>query len=440
VTIHLLRLLTLACPLALSSPFVLLARKCLPVIEEMWWDYASWAARLSSPALMKFLQWASTRRDMFPATFCDRFESFQENAPTHPWNRTLETLEMAYGEKWHDVFEIDEVPIGSGCIAQVYRGTLHSTGEEIAIKVIHPEVKQMVALDLDLMRFFVSIMEMIPRLQYLSGRDSLEEFANIMTRQLDLKLEAENLLQFSKHFHDRKGLRFPVPNLKYTNDYVLVETLENGEHLKKIFSQLDRKSKKEVAHRILDSYLRMVFLDNFAHGDMHPGNLLFDIDIKSRNQSDVDVIVVDAGIVTKLDPEDLSNFVELFHAVATNQGYRAGELIVMRNRANNQRSKMLDENIEVFCRGVEKIVSEALKWNLKLNQVHVGSLLREVMELCCRHEVKLEGKYASIVVAIGVLEAVGRKLDPEIDILSVALPIILKSQLKSIGKQRFDST
>lgn len=444
VALHLGKLVTLAFPLALTAPVILATRSVAPSIEQQWWEYALWSAQYVSPALMKFLQWASTRRDLFPASFCDRFARFHEQAPTHSWYQTEEALRMAFGADWRSIMEVSKQPIGSGCIAQVYRGRLLATNEDIAVKVIHPHVKALVELDLDLMRSAVKLIEAIPRLRWLGGSDSVEEFASIMNRQLNLRTEAENLVLFREHFAKRKGLRFPVPNMDYTTESVLVESFETGLHFSEI-SQLDTARRKAVAHVVLESYLRMVFIDNFAHGDLHPGNLLFDVQKEGSNahkssgtHATAGVVAIDAGIVTKLDPVDLRNFVELFHAVASGDGYKAGELIVSRSKeykkklANGELSQQKCEDIESFCRGMERIVSNALGWKLMLEKVHVGTLLREVMELCCTHEVKLEGKYASIVISIAVLEAVGRKLDPEIDVLKVARPIIAQSLLRNI--------
>jgi aarF domain-containing kinase len=354
-------------------------------------------------------------------------------------------LRMAFGERWRDVVDVDSDPIGSGCIAQVYRGRIKATGEEVAVKVIHPHVKQMVALDLQLLRGFVAMLELVPTMVWLGGKDSVAEFASLMERQLNLRVEGENLALFSEHFRNRKGLRFPTPLMDYTTENVLVESYEDGLHFSEIVSQMEPPRRKAVARVVLEAYLRMVFLDNFAHGDLHPGNLLFDEQSSGRNARvsrseairNAGVVVIDAGIVTKLEQQDLRNFVELFHAVATGNGYKAGELIVLRNKANRvgpngEVAPATCKDLESFCRGMEQIVDEALSWRLNLKKVHVGALLRQVMELCCAHEVKLEGKYASIVVSIAVLEAVGRKLDPDIDLLAVALPIITQSLIKNV--------
>ncbi|KAJ0403267.1 hypothetical protein P43SY_007571 [Pythium insidiosum] len=440
VVLHLWKLIGLASPLVVTAPLVIASRGAAPGLETRWWEYASWAAqRSASPTLMKFLQWASTRRDMFPASFCDRFESFHERAPVHSWEETEEVLRCAFGDDWAATLTLDREPIGSGCIAQVYRGTRRSTGEEVAVKVIHPYVRQLVELDLDLMRAAVWLIERVPRLRLLSGRESVDEFASLMHRQLNLRVEAENLVKFSDHFKNRRGLRFPRPHMELTSDSVLVESFERGVHFHDLQTELTAKDRRAVARVVLESYLRMVFLDNFAHGDLHPGNLLFDVPSPSTAKTaTTGVVAIDAGIVTKLEPDDLRNFVELFHAVATGNGYKAGELIVSRSKplGKDVDAPVEDKctDLDSFCRGMERIVANALSWRLSLHHVHVGALLREVMELCCSHEVKLEGKYASIVISIAVLEGVGRKLDPDLDVLAVALPIIAQSLVRNVWK------
>lgn len=64
-------------------------------------------------------------------------------------------------------------------------------------------------------------------------------------------------------------------------------------------------------------------------------------------------------------------------------------------------------------------------------KIRVGMLIQQVLLLCLRHKVQLESHFASILLAIGVLEGVGRALDSEVDILAAATPVILKSHLLS---------
>lgn len=64
-------------------------------------------------------------------------------------------------------------------------------------------------------------------------------------------------------------------------------------------------------------------------------------------------------------------------------------------------------------------------------QIRVAALIRRVLLACYQYKVKLESNFASIILAIGVLEGVGRSLDPELDILTAATPVILRSHILS---------
>lgn len=65
---------------------------------------------------------------------------------------------------------------------KVYRGTLtHPNGkkQDVAIKLIHPHVKKLISVDMDILRFIAKFIEMIPSIEYLSMGDIVEEFANV---------------------------------------------------------------------------------------------------------------------------------------------------------------------------------------------------------------------------------------------------------------------
>ena len=53
------------------------------------------------------------------------------------------TLTAAFGPGWERFLELDEDPVGSGCVAQVYRAQLTHNGKQqtVAVKVIHPYVQ-----------------------------------------------------------------------------------------------------------------------------------------------------------------------------------------------------------------------------------------------------------------------------------------------------------
>ncbi|RHX98594.1 hypothetical protein DYB25_008698 [Aphanomyces astaci] len=410
---HCGRLVLLGMPLLVTYPVARIADRD---VAHWWWRLALTTGKHSSPAIIKFLQWASTRRDMFSPRFCNTFQQFHANCEVHSWSHTLERLVDAFGPSWSTHMQLDPDPIGSGVIAQVYQGRWMATNEKIAVKVIHPSVQESVALDLDLLWVVAGWVDYF--LPNLSASVGMASFAEVMTSQLDLRVEAANLLRFQSNFATTPNVTFPTPMPEFVTSSVLVESFVDGEHIN---TAVDASSatwdRRQLAATTVDTFLRMLFLHNFAHGDIHPGNILV-----TRNGTG-GIALLDAGIVNTLRPTDFDDFVELFHHIASKDGVAAGKMLLEKS----PRHYCTDQ--PAFTSAIAAIVDRATK-NLSLREVPVGELLQDVLEVCQRHHVALQGRFVSVVVSIGVLEGVGRLLDPELDILKIALPILIQAKFQ----------
>lgn len=81
-----------------------------------------------------------------------------------------------------------------------------------------------------------------------------------------------------------------------------------------------------------------MFINNFVHGDLHPGNLLVG---RQDNSEEPCLVILDAGIVSELDEGDRKNFVDLFYAIVVGDGKLAGRLMIERvKRRSNYRFKL----------------------------------------------------------------------------------------------------
>jgi aarF domain-containing kinase len=163
-------------------------------------------------------QWASTRPDVFPPRLIDKIVCLQDDVKVSHSLATVEhTLEEAFGPDWKNQLDLDPNPLGAGCnssneqplitlmllfylgsVAQVFKGTLkpsNSTQQKaVAIKMIHPHVESMVKTDMELLSYIASIMDKVPSLEILSLGETMRQFADAMNNQLDLRLEARNLI------------------------------------------------------------------------------------------------------------------------------------------------------------------------------------------------------------------------------------------------------
>jgi predicted unusual protein kinase regulating ubiquinone biosynthesis (AarF/ABC1/UbiB family) len=253
----------------------------------------------------------------------------QSNAYVHSREQSEKALTNAFGDEWRKVIRITDIAnqsngmavaaagdhhvmLGSGCVAQVLEGQIG--GKPVAIKIVHPGVRESIEADIKLLKFLSWLIESIVP----GARDSFalsdctEEFASLMTSQLDLNIEANNLDMFRAHFsspHQWRKARvtFPQPVRPYVSRDVLIETFEAGRLISDLLQEeaivtladvaainvtaesakritrdaaadppgervgiandaaLHKELRKELATEVLNTLLKMVFEDNFVH-------------------------------------------------------------------------------------------------------------------------------------------------------------------------------
>lgn len=287
------RLTSLAClaaPLTVLYPLSLVSSKA----EEISWRYALWGIERAGPTFIKLVQWASTRQDLFSPEFCHYFGKLQDETKGHSWKETVKILQEELGlpesspesnddqetkatAAVNDYFDLDHTPIGSGCVAQVYRGTLkqpvgqYTKGTEIAVKVQHPGIWHKVCVDFYILGLAARWLEGLPmlNLQYLSLRDSVRKFRDIMLPQLDLTLEAKHLQRFNRDFANATDVTFPRPIQDLTSTRVLTETFLHGTPILQ-YASAPEAVRKEIAYLGLETTMKMIFLNDFLHGMLAP--------------------------------------------------------------------------------------------------------------------------------------------------------------------------
>lgn len=331
--------------------------------------------------------------------------------------------------------------------------------QHVAIKVLHPKVEVKINRDLRIMSFFANTINMIPTMEWLSLPDEVEQFLMLMRLQLDLRIEGLNLVKFRENFKSRLDIHFPKPFISFTTREVLVEEFIHAIPLSRLLALNDNFGKnlsKEVLDKGLDAFLKMLILDNFVHADLHPGNMMvrfyrnehfkhekeYKI-VKSSNEQDInrvtneflaldsdeawcaklaqiyeegyhaEICFLDVGLITELNHKDRVNFIDLFKSLSEFDGYKAGELMIERSRTPETAI-----NKEIFALKVEKLVDRMKERTFTLGNISIGDLLDQVLGMVRTHHVRMEGDFITVIVAILLLEGIGRQLDPQLDLFA----------------------
>ncbi|KAF9116578.1 hypothetical protein BGX27_001434 [Mortierella sp. AM989] len=345
---------------------------------------------------------------------------------------------------------------------------------EVAIKVLHPKVARTVERDLAIMGFFAKLINCIPNMNWISLPDQVAMFGEMMQEQLDLRIEAKNLETFQNNFRDRYTVTFPTPLIQFATREMLIEEFVDALPLKAYLQRGAGPFDLKIADIGLDGFLRMLIFDNFVHADLHPGNIFVRFYNPSANnlfkqiisrikgestqsmahedeatmrlraipKDDKEawmqelenlynegfrpqVVFIDAGLVSVLSDKNRTDFLDLFHALAEFDGYRAGNLMIERCR-----SPRLVIDGETFALRMQRLILGVKNTAMSLGKIKIADLLSEVMAMVRKHHVPMEGDFANVIISILILEGIGRQLNPNIDLFKTALPI-----LRQLGRQ-----
>eukprot|EP01012_Entosiphon_sulcatum_P057075 TRINITY_DN80799_c0_g1_i1.p1 TRINITY_DN80799_c0_g1~~TRINITY_DN80799_c0_g1_i1.p1 ORF type:complete len:553 (+),score=105.34 TRINITY_DN80799_c0_g1_i1:1708-3366(+) len=412
-----------------------------------------WSLEQAGPTFIKLGQWVSTRPDLFGPELCRTLGGLRADAPLHSFAHTertlLEELKVASISEVFDWIERD--PVHSGCVAQIHRATLRPDRlpepepepyvplwrqywramrdvlvqpvervlhdpRDVAVKVLHPGMQRQVLLDLSLMHWVaVLLTRCIPHSEWLGFREAVDQFGHFMLEQLDLRIEAEHLLQFCRLFRNDPEVVFPRPYAGLVTRSVLVEEFVAGPHVNEWMRVRGTTAdeKRIMADVGLRAFLSMLFRFNYIHSDLHPGNMIV---LEAGNHPRL--ALLDAGLVTRLTERDWVNFVELFSAVAIGDGDLAADLMWQRA----PRHECVD--VTGFRKSMGKIVND-FNWK-DFAHLNVGATLAEILDTSRRYRVMLDSNFTSLVTAIIVLEGLGTQLKPDLNLVKEASPYLLQ--------------
>lgn len=204
----------------------------------------------------------------------------------------------------------------------------------------------------------------------------------------------------------------------------------------------------------------MLILDNFVHSDLHPGNILVTLtppsDIDGTASSNVmkklndisdhhswqkriqalhkqgyvpKLVFIDAGLVASLSDTNLTNFLDLFNAITKFDGKLIASLMIERSK-----SPETVINKEEFIVKMEDFLTTVKSKATSLQHLNVGNILGTILSLVRCHHVKLEGDFVNVIVGIGLIEGIGRRLDPKVDVIQQVVPVLKLASKKSDAK------
>ena len=206
------------------------------------------------PTFIKMGQTMSKRPDLVPQPYVIEMANLQDQVKPIPFEEMAESLDLACicefqtheernrkkteeelkaarerrAKAFIEIFDnFDTKPIASGSIAQVYKGVLE--GKPVAVKILRPNLIDTINIDLSILNDFKPVMKKILGVGGNFDIDAfLLEIREMLTREVDLRIEAVNMRRFEDNFKSVKNVAVPKIYPDYCSTNVLTMEFING--------------------------------------------------------------------------------------------------------------------------------------------------------------------------------------------------------------------
>ena len=359
------------------------------------------------PTYVKLGQMCSNRTDIFPEDIIAEFQKLQDDVEPEKIDIYAKIKAELNIEPLEYFKEIDEKPMASASMGQVYKGILKD-GTEVVIKVRREGIKEIVASDLSMMRDLAAYFERTnEEIKKMNASYIINTFGNSIMKELSFRNELSNMEKFANNFKNDKRIHVPVPYRELSNDNILCMEFIKG------FKITDKEKiekcgffPSEVARVGLDLYIQQVLKYGFFHADPHPGNIFMTPEGK--------IVFIDFGAMGTLYPQDkelLENL--LLHFIQKDVKKAIETIKELAVKYNVPDERQLERELTEIVYLVD---------GNALSEISIGDIFEKVRVILNKNQVILPEDIYLLVKGVGQIEGIGRHLDPSLDIMKTMEP------------------
>ena len=365
------------------------------------------------PSFVKVGQALSSRPDLLPRTYLEALSSLQDRLESFPSHVAMAVIEEELGRPVDEVYSsISPEPVAAASLGQVYKGTLRSMGEQVAIKVQRPGIGEAIAVDMVLLRRLMGLVDTTQNFVSQEFVPLVDEFACRLFGELDYVQEGRNCEKFRDLYRHVPRVRTPGIKWEATSRRVLTMEWIDGVKL------TDKAAMADAGLDVVDFVtvgvectLRQLLEAGFFHADPHPGNLLA---TKSG-----DLVYLDFGMMSEAPSN--ARYAIIAHIVhLVNRDYLA-------MCYDYYTLDFMDPEVDTtpIAPALAEFFDEILS-DSTVNRLNFKSLVDGLGGVLFQYPFRVPPYYALILRSLTVLEGLALGADPDYNLLGRAYPYVAK--------------
>jgi ubiquinone biosynthesis protein len=386
-----------------------LARRRSPVPMRQGERLAA-ALQALGPSFIKLGQALSTRADLVGEDIASDLAALRDRLPPFPSAEARATIAAELEAPVETLFQsFEDTPVAAASIAQVHLA-ITSEGRPVAVKVLRPGIKAAFARDIDLFLWIADLVERTqPALRRLKPTAVVNTFAETVWLEMDLRSEAAAASELRHNLKNDPDFRVPEMDWRRTGRQVMTSERVAG-------IPIDERERliaaghepRKILEKAANAFFKQVFRDGFFHADLHPGNLFV--------AEDGAIVAVDFGIMGRLDRRTRFYLADMLLGFLTGDYRRVAEVHFDAGYVPQRQS------LEAFAQACRSIGEPILE--RPLHEISLARLLAQLFEVTERFEMETQPQLLLLQKTMLVAEGVGRRLDPTVNMWTLARPLI----------------
>ena len=359
------------------------------------------------PAYVKLGQLFSDRDDVLPIAMTDELKKLQSDVAQEPLD-VHEKITNELGIDPDDYFHIIEnVPFASASISQVFKAQLLN-GEWVILKIKRNGIEEIIAADLlimkDLARMLGSHNDEIKKIGLLNMVETFEQSIN---RELSFLQEIDNVERFTRNFRGNEDIYVHKTYRVLSNNNILCLEYIEGIKVTDVGHLLQAGFDPKMVARVgYDLYMQQVLEHGYFHADPHPGNIL----VTYSGQ----ISFIDFGIMGTMSPPD-KELIEDFTQYLVQKN--ASALITTIKKMALEHSIENDRQLERDIHDMFGLIDQS-----SLKSLDIASITKKLKVIFRKNGMEFPQHVYLLIKGIVLIEGIGRKLDPDLNILELMRP------------------